>query len=158
MSYHICLCLTVGVYILAIIGSTIHTGFMLRFLFCKNKVINHSFCDLFPLLELSCSSIFINELLVLVLSAFNILTPDSTILTSYIFILSRTPNPLPWGQVQSLQHMQLSHLSCCCFLWICSIHVPEAIICEFHGSRESVLCVLYMHHSHAKSSNLQSAE
>uniref|UniRef100_A0A8C6EAS0 G-protein coupled receptors family 1 profile domain-containing protein n=1 Tax=Moschus moschiferus TaxID=68415 RepID=A0A8C6EAS0_MOSMO len=88
MSYHICLCLTVGVYILAIIGSTIHTGFMLRLFFCKNKVINHYFCDLFPLLELSCSSIFINELLVLVLSAFNILTPASTILTSYIFILS----------------------------------------------------------------------
>uniref|UniRef100_A0A8C6EC91 G-protein coupled receptors family 1 profile domain-containing protein n=1 Tax=Moschus moschiferus TaxID=68415 RepID=A0A8C6EC91_MOSMO len=85
MSYHICL---LGVYILAIIGSTIHTGFMLRLFFCKNKVINHYFCDLFPLLELSCSSIFINELLVLVLSAFNILTPASTILTSYIFILS----------------------------------------------------------------------
>nr|XP_020724980.1 putative olfactory receptor 8G3 pseudogene [Odocoileus virginianus texanus] len=87
MSYHICFCLTVGVYILAIIGSTIHTGFMLRLFFCKNKVINHYFCDLFPLLELSCSSIFINELLVLVLSAFNILTPALTILTSYIFIL-----------------------------------------------------------------------
>ena len=87
MSHHICFCLTVGVYILAIIGSTIHTGFMLRLLFCKNKVINHYFCDLFPLLELSCSSIFINELLVLVLSAFNILTPALAILTSYIFIL-----------------------------------------------------------------------
>ena len=88
MSYHICLCLPVGVYILAIIGSTIHTGFMLRLLFCENKVVNHYFCGLFPLLELSYSSIYVNELLVLVLSAFNILTPDLTILTCYLFILS----------------------------------------------------------------------
>nr|XP_008535269.1 PREDICTED: olfactory receptor 8G2-like [Equus przewalskii] len=88
MSYHICFCLTVGVYILSIIGSTIHTGFMLRLFFCKTNVVNHYFCDLFPLLELSCSSIYINELLVLILSAFNILTPALTILASYIFILS----------------------------------------------------------------------
>ncbi|CAD7690117.1 unnamed protein product [Nyctereutes procyonoides] len=88
MSSQICFRLTVGVYILGIVGSTIHTGFMMRLLFCKSNVVNHYFCDLFPLLELSCSSIYINELLVLVLSAFNILTPALTILASYIFILS----------------------------------------------------------------------
>ena len=88
MSYHICLCLTVGVYILVIIGSTIHKGFVLRLLFCENNVVNHYFCDLFPLLELSCSSIYVNELLVIFLSAFNILTPALAILTSYVFIIS----------------------------------------------------------------------
>ncbi|XP_058400929.1 putative olfactory receptor 8G3 [Diceros bicornis minor] len=88
MSNHICFWLIVGVCILGIIGSTIHTGFMLRLFFCKTNVINHYFCDLFPLLELSCSSIYINELLVLVLSAFNILTPALAVLTSYSFILS----------------------------------------------------------------------
>uniref|UniRef100_A0A8C3VS43 Olfactory receptor n=1 Tax=Catagonus wagneri TaxID=51154 RepID=A0A8C3VS43_9CETA len=88
MSYYKCFQLTVGVYILAITGSTIHTGFMLRLLFCNTNVVNHYFCDLFPLLELSCSSIHINQLLVLVLSAFNILTPALAILVSYIFILS----------------------------------------------------------------------
>ncbi|XP_047547751.1 putative olfactory receptor 8G3 [Lutra lutra] len=88
MSSHFCFWLTVGVYSLGIIGSTIHTSFTMRLLFCKSNVVNHYFCDLFPLLELSCSSIYINELLVLVLSAFNILTPALTILASYVFILS----------------------------------------------------------------------
>uniref|UniRef100_A0A452G762 Olfactory receptor n=1 Tax=Capra hircus TaxID=9925 RepID=A0A452G762_CAPHI len=89
-SYHICFFLTVGVYILGIIGSTIHTGFMLRLFFCKTNIVNHYFCDLFPLLEVSCSSIYVNELLVifLIFSAFNILIPVLTILASYIFILS----------------------------------------------------------------------
>nr|XP_027779251.1 putative olfactory receptor 8G3 pseudogene [Marmota flaviventris] len=88
MSHHLCFWLTAGVYILGIIGSTIHTVFMLRLFLCKTNVINHYFCDLFPLLELSCSSIYINELLVLFLSAFNILTPALTILGSYIFIIA----------------------------------------------------------------------
>ncbi|XP_004427512.1 PREDICTED: putative olfactory receptor 8G3 pseudogene [Ceratotherium simum simum] len=88
MSYRICFWLTVGVYILGVIGSTIQTGFMLRLLFCKTNVINHYFCDLFPLLELSCSSTYVNELLVLILSAFNILIPALTIFASYIFIIS----------------------------------------------------------------------
>ena len=88
MSYHICFFLTVGVYILGIIGSTIHTGFMLRLFFCKTNIVNHYFCDLFPLLEVSCSSIYVNELLVISLSAFNILTPALVILASYIFIIS----------------------------------------------------------------------
>ncbi|XP_062965715.1 putative olfactory receptor 8G3 [Cynocephalus volans] len=88
MSYHLCLWLTVGAYVLGIIGSTIHTGLTLRLFFCKTNMINHYFCDLFPLLELSCSSTYINELLVLVLSAFNILTPALTIFASYIFIIA----------------------------------------------------------------------
>nr|XP_005895489.1 PREDICTED: putative olfactory receptor 8G3 pseudogene [Bos mutus] len=88
MSYYICFCLTVGVYILGITGSTVHTGFMLRLFFCNTNIINHYFCDLFPLLELSCSSIYVNELLVIFLSAFNILIPALVILSSYIFILS----------------------------------------------------------------------
>ncbi|XP_054987636.1 putative olfactory receptor 8G2 [Sorex araneus] len=88
MSPHICFLLTMAVYILGIIGSSIHTGFMTRLSFCKSNVVNHYFCDLFPLLELSCSSIHINELLVLLLSAFNILIPALTILASYVFIIA----------------------------------------------------------------------
>uniref|UniRef100_A0A8C5JZ44 Olfactory receptor n=1 Tax=Jaculus jaculus TaxID=51337 RepID=A0A8C5JZ44_JACJA len=88
MSHHLCFWLTVVVYTLGFIGSSIHTGYMLRLFFCRTNVINHYFCDLFPLLELSCSSIYINELLVLFLSAFNILMPSLAILTSYIFIIT----------------------------------------------------------------------
>ncbi|XP_040833118.1 putative olfactory receptor 8G3 pseudogene [Ochotona curzoniae] len=88
MSYSLCLKLTMGVYVLGILGSTIHTGFMVRLFLCKRSVINHYFCDLLPLLELSCSSNYINELLVLCLSAFNILFPALTIAASYILIIA----------------------------------------------------------------------
>ncbi|XP_004605185.3 olfactory receptor 150-like [Sorex araneus] len=88
MSYQVCSWLVVGVYSMGVIGSSAHTGCMLRLHFCKVDRINHYFCDLFPLLELSCSSTYINEVMVLCFSAFNIFAPTLTILGSYIFIIA----------------------------------------------------------------------
>ncbi|XP_055970803.1 olfactory receptor 150-like [Sorex fumeus] len=88
MSYQVCSWLVVGVYSMGVIGSTAHTACMLRLHFCKVNRINHYFCDLFPLLELSCSSTYINEVIVLCFSAFNIFAPTLIILGSYIFIIA----------------------------------------------------------------------
>ncbi|XP_060035818.1 putative olfactory receptor 8G3 [Erinaceus europaeus] len=88
MSPHVCALLSVAVYIWGITGSTIHTGLILRLHFCKTNVINHYFCDVIPVLELSCSSTYINEVFILLLSTINLLFPSLIILGSYIFILS----------------------------------------------------------------------
>ncbi|XP_038178749.1 olfactory receptor 150-like [Arvicola amphibius] len=88
MSYQVCFWMIFGVYGISFIGATTHTVCMLRVHFCKADVINHYFCDLFPLLELSCSDTFINELVVICLSAFNIILPTLSILSSYIFIIA----------------------------------------------------------------------
>ncbi|XP_004636566.1 olfactory receptor 150-like [Octodon degus] len=88
MSAQVCWWMVGGVYSVGLVGATAHTVCMLKVLFCKADIINHYFCDLFPLLKLSCSSTFINEVVVLCLSAFNILLPALTILSSYIFIIA----------------------------------------------------------------------
>ncbi|XP_003764383.1 olfactory receptor 8G1-like [Sarcophilus harrisii] len=88
MSHEVCIWLVGGVFFMGLVGATAHTGCMLRLFFCKDNVINHYFCDLNPLLELSCSSTYINEVVVVCFSAFNILTPTLTILSSYIFIIA----------------------------------------------------------------------
>ncbi|XP_021060266.1 olfactory receptor 150-like [Mus pahari] len=88
MSSQVCSWMIVGVYSIALIVSTIHTICMLRVHFCKANVVNHYFCDLFPLLELHCSDTFINEVVLLCLSVFNIFVPILTIVSSYIFIIA----------------------------------------------------------------------
>ncbi|XP_052045485.1 olfactory receptor 150-like [Apodemus sylvaticus] len=88
MSYQVCSWMIFGVYTIALIGATTHTICMLKVHFCKANVINHYFCDLFPLLELPCSDTFINEVVVLCFSVFNIFIPTLTILSSYIFIIA----------------------------------------------------------------------
>ncbi|XP_046493609.1 olfactory receptor 8G1-like [Equus quagga] len=77
-----------GVYIIGLICAFAHTGCMLRLLFCKFDVINHYFCDILPLLKLSCSSTHFNELLILIFTVINILGPSLAILSSYSFIIA----------------------------------------------------------------------
>uniref|UniRef100_G3TW62 Olfactory receptor n=2 Tax=Loxodonta africana TaxID=9785 RepID=G3TW62_LOXAF len=87
MSYQVCSWLVVEVYMMGLIGATAHTVCMLKVIFCKAKIINHYFCEVFPLLELSCSSTYINEVVLLCFSTFNILAPALAILSSYVFII-----------------------------------------------------------------------
>ncbi|MEJ1283608.1 olfactory receptor 919 [Cricetulus griseus] len=88
MSYQICSWMVGGVYGMGFIGAAVHTFCMLRVVFCKANIVNHYFCDLFPLMEIACSSTFVNEVVLLCLSAFNIFIPTLTILGSYIFIIA----------------------------------------------------------------------
>ncbi|XP_048196959.1 olfactory receptor 150-like [Perognathus longimembris pacificus] len=88
MSHGVCSWMVAGVCGMGLIGATAHTVCMLRVIFCKADIINHYFCDLFPLLELSCSSTFVNEVVVLCFSTFNIMVPSLTIVGSYVFIIA----------------------------------------------------------------------
>ncbi|XP_003472792.1 olfactory receptor 8G1-like [Cavia porcellus] len=88
MSQQACISLISAVYAIAVVFASVHTGCLVRVHFCKLNVINHYFCDLPPLLKLSCSSTDINELLILCFSTFNICAPSLLILTSYIFIIA----------------------------------------------------------------------
>ncbi|XP_041512797.1 olfactory receptor 1537-like [Microtus oregoni] len=88
MSYKIYSSLILGVYIFSVFNASINTGFMLRIWFCKLDVINHYFCDLLPLLKLSCSNTYINDLLIIIFSIVNIFVPPLTITASYISIIA----------------------------------------------------------------------
>ncbi|XP_007950341.1 olfactory receptor 151-like [Orycteropus afer afer] len=88
MSQKVCSVLVTGVYIIATLGAMAHTIFMTKLPFCGNNVIHHYFCDIIPLLKLSCSSTYINELLVILVGGFNVLATTMPIIISYAFILS----------------------------------------------------------------------
>nr|XP_036856796.1 olfactory receptor 8B3-like [Manis javanica] len=88
MSPKVCSSLMVGSYLVAFSGSMAHTGCMLRLTFCDANTINHYLCDILPLLQLSCTSTYVNELVVFIVVGINIIVPSLTIFVSYGFILS----------------------------------------------------------------------
>uniref|UniRef100_A0A4W2IJF8 Olfactory receptor n=1 Tax=Bos indicus x Bos taurus TaxID=30522 RepID=A0A4W2IJF8_BOBOX len=88
MSHHVCLVLSLAAYVIGFAGASVHTGCMLRLTFCNVNVINHYLCDILPLLQLSCTSTYVNEVVVLIVVGINITVPSFTILISYIFILT----------------------------------------------------------------------
>ncbi|XP_074069637.1 olfactory receptor 8B3-like [Macrotis lagotis] len=88
MSNQVCSWLVGGAYAMGFAGAMAHTGCMLRLSFCDANIINHYMCDILPLLQLSCTSTYANELVVFIVVGINLLVPSVTIFTSYALILS----------------------------------------------------------------------
>ncbi|OWK17481.1 hypothetical protein Celaphus_00013527, partial [Cervus elaphus hippelaphus] len=63
-------------------------GCMVRLIFCDANTINHYLCDIYPLLQLSCTGTYIIELEVIIVSGINITVPSLTIFISYGLILT----------------------------------------------------------------------
>ncbi|XP_053059914.1 olfactory receptor 8B12-like [Acinonyx jubatus] len=88
MSPQVCLFLLLGVYVMGLSGAMVHTGSIASLTFCADNLLNHFMCDILPLLELSCNSTYVNELVVFILVAIDIGMPIITIFISYALILS----------------------------------------------------------------------
>ncbi|XP_055470161.1 olfactory receptor 5B2-like [Psammomys obesus] len=86
MTATMCALLTAGSYTTGLLQSSIHVAFTFHLSFCHSNVVNHFFCDIPPLLSLSCSDIYTNEIVLLFLAAFNIALTVLVILSSYILI------------------------------------------------------------------------
>ncbi|XP_010827806.1 PREDICTED: olfactory receptor 8D2-like [Bison bison bison] len=87
MSHRVCFLLVTGVYIMGAVGASIHTSFISSRSFCGTNVIHHYFCDILPLLNISCSRDYTKELSVMILVGFNVFACAVAIFISYAFIL-----------------------------------------------------------------------
>uniref|UniRef100_A0A8C7E526 Olfactory receptor n=1 Tax=Naja naja TaxID=35670 RepID=A0A8C7E526_NAJNA len=87
MSHRVCISLIIGSYLISSMTSLVHTCFIFHISFCGSNVINHFFCDIPPLLALSCSNTHINEMLLFVLCGFIQMSTFLFILISYSSIL-----------------------------------------------------------------------
>ncbi|XP_066487379.1 olfactory receptor 5AR1-like [Tiliqua scincoides] len=87
MTKKLCIALMAGSYFSGVANSLIHTSGLLRLSFCDSNVINHFFCDLTPLLKLSCSDIYLNEMLLFTFGSFFEVGTLLIIIMSYAFIV-----------------------------------------------------------------------
>ncbi|KFQ32255.1 Olfactory receptor 1019, partial [Mesitornis unicolor] len=82
-----CWWLVAGSYAVGILHTVTHTTFIFTFSFCRSNVINHYFCDIAPLLALSCSDTHTYEVVVLALVSINCFSTMTIIFVSYAYIL-----------------------------------------------------------------------
>ncbi|XP_059125492.1 olfactory receptor 1468-like [Peromyscus eremicus] len=87
MSPKLCMCLMVLCWVLTTLYSTLHTLLLARLSFCENNVIPHFFCDISALLKLSCSDIYINELMIFIVGGLASVIPFLLIIVSYVQIV-----------------------------------------------------------------------
>ncbi|XP_057606427.1 olfactory receptor 143-like [Hippopotamus amphibius kiboko] len=88
MSPQVCSLLMFGSYVLGFAGAMVHTGDMVRLSFCDSSIIDHYMCDIFPLLQLSCSSTDANELVDSIIVSTVVIISSFIIFVSYALILS----------------------------------------------------------------------
>ncbi|XP_006873963.1 PREDICTED: olfactory receptor 1361-like [Chrysochloris asiatica] len=86
MTFQLCALLVTGPWVTANLDALLHTLMIARLSFCADNRIPHFFCDVAPLLKLSCSDTHINEMLILTVGGLIMITPLVCILVSYICI------------------------------------------------------------------------
>ncbi|XP_031761661.1 olfactory receptor 8H3-like [Xenopus tropicalis] len=92
--------------------------------YCASHLINHLFCDVTPLLKLSCSSTSSVELLIYIVGTFLIFGSFLPTLTSYIFIISAIL------KIQSSEGRQKAFSTCASHL-ACVITLYGTVFCMY---------------------------
>ncbi|XP_054826027.1 olfactory receptor 1094-like [Eublepharis macularius] len=88
MSPRVCIPLVIGSYTLGIFHSLVHTVFTFRLPFCGSNKINHFYCDITPLLSISCSNTHVSEILLFSLVGVIEIITIMTVVISYTYILA----------------------------------------------------------------------
>ncbi|KAM5248363.1 olfactory receptor 5AK2-like [Ctenodactylus gundi] len=88
MSQRFCIQLLVGSYIMGFLNASVNAGLTFSLSFCKSNIINHFFCDIPPILALSCSPIDFNILVLSAFVGFNLTVSVLVVVFSYMYILA----------------------------------------------------------------------
>ncbi|XP_040275640.1 olfactory receptor 5V1-like [Bufo bufo] len=88
MNHKICIMLAGLAWLSGLVNSIVHTFFTFRLNFCGSNTINYFYCDIPPMLSISCDDTSINETLLLSIGVFIGWTPFLCIIVSYIYIIA----------------------------------------------------------------------
>ncbi|XP_037653760.1 olfactory receptor 12-like [Choloepus didactylus] len=88
MPHKVCVLLVLGSYLWGVVNAITQTTMTFNLSFCGSNEINDFFCDVPPLLSLSCSDTFINQLVLLGFCGCIISSTFLIVLVSYIYIIS----------------------------------------------------------------------
>ena len=88
MSERVCKVLVAVPYVYSTFVSLLITIKLFNSFFCGYNIINHFYCDNFPLLSLLCSNTQEIELMIMIFSAFNLIFTLAIVLVSYLLILA----------------------------------------------------------------------
>ncbi|KAG9460670.1 olfactory receptor 5V1-like [Eleutherodactylus coqui] len=89
MNETVCIQQIAGLYIIGAANALIHTVVTFSLPFCGSNKIDHFFCDVPPVLELSCQDIWVNELVIFVIAGCVIIGSFVVTIISYVEIISK---------------------------------------------------------------------
>ncbi|KAM6465806.1 olfactory receptor 5AR1-like [Liasis olivaceus] len=88
MSKKVCQQMIAVAYCIGLMDTIAYTSSIFRLSFCRSNLIEHFFCDIPPLLILSCSDTYISEIVIFAFASFIEASSIGMILVSYVYILA----------------------------------------------------------------------
>ncbi|XP_006171140.1 olfactory receptor 139 [Tupaia chinensis] len=130
--------------LLALTNALTHTILAALLKFCGPRLVTHFFCDLPPLLKLSCSSTRANELALFFFSFIVALAPCALVVISYIYVVAAVV------RIRSAEGRRKAFSTCGAHISIVCIFYLTSVLCYILPSsaysrlRDRVLSVLYV--------------
>ncbi|XP_059577304.1 olfactory receptor 5AR1-like [Alligator mississippiensis] len=121
MSHMVCLRLVTGSYIAALTSAIVQVSCTFSLSFCGSNKIQHFFCDIHPLLKLSCTDTHINEIMLFVFATLIGLSTSLEIFISYAYILYTIL------QIHSAEHRSKAFSTCASHLTAVTIFYGTAL-------------------------------
>ncbi|XP_074083802.1 olfactory receptor 5B12-like [Macrotis lagotis] len=115
MTSSVCTYWTIIAYVCGLLNSAIVTGQTFSLSFCHSNVVHHFFCDIPPLLVISCSDIYSNQMIIFTLGGFTVCFGLLFVCISYLFILAAIL------RIQSTEGRQKAFSTCASHLSVVSI-------------------------------------
>ncbi|XP_063289850.1 olfactory receptor 5AR1-like [Pelobates fuscus] len=107
-----CTYLITGVWIGSLLDPVLHTVFISKLSFCSSNHIDHFFCDVSPLLKLSCNDTYYIEMWTYILFIVVVMSSFTLILASYVFIISSILNIQSETGRSKAFSTCISHMTC----------------------------------------------
>ncbi|XP_029471229.1 olfactory receptor 12D2-like [Rhinatrema bivittatum] len=143
MNQRLCVQLAATMFLIGFLHALLHATMMSRVTFCGPNQVNHFFCDIAPMLKLSCSNTSINELLLFCVTGSIVLGCFSLTLISYFLIISTIM------KMHSAEGRRKAFSTCVSHLTVVSLHYGCAGIMylrpksQYSLQQDRVIAVLY---------------
>ncbi|XP_071969372.1 olfactory receptor 5G9-like [Engystomops pustulosus] len=125
MSDITCIRHVVGSYVISAANALIHTAFTFSLPFCGSNEIDHFFCDVPPVLRLSCQDIWVNILVVFVIGGCVVIGSFIITIISYVEIISKIL------QLRSASGREKTFATCSSHLMVVTIFYGSVIFMYF---------------------------
>nr|XP_056720559.1 olfactory receptor 2G3-like [Euleptes europaea] len=122
MTRRLCMQLASTSWLSGLLTNTIITSFMLQLTFCRPYEIDHFFCDVYPVSNLSCSNPYVVKLATFILGLMGTVPPFVLTLASYICII------LTILRIQSKSAQQKTFSTCSSHLIVVTLFYGSLIL------------------------------
>ncbi|XP_036860050.2 olfactory receptor 5V1-like [Manis javanica] len=133
-----------GTWAAGFLNSLLHTVSTFRLSFCKSNRVNQYYCDIPPVVALSCSSTYMAEMLVLVVAGISGIGAFLTTFISYVYIISTIL------KIQSVEGKRKAFSTCASHLLVVCLFYGTAIFTYIRPSsshhspdRDRLIAMLY---------------